>query len=436
MNYLKRIRIYFALILFVAGLSTSCQMPPKSMEFKLRSIPGVVDVNYRQPDSIYKQSFEVWFEQPIDHKDPNSAKFRQKVYVAHVDDDSPVVVEIQGYNIWSDKAGELSKLLNANQISIEYRFFDHSRPDSIPWDKLTIWQAATDQHEIINAIKRKLYRTNKWISTGISKGGQSTIFHRYFYPNDVDVSVPYVAPLNLAKEDPRIYHFLNTVGSDAQRKQILDFQKRCFQHKPEFVGFLKELAEDKKYTWKMGVEKIMDYYILEYSFAFWQWGTTTFENIPKKDADPKEMFDHLMRTTGISFFEDQGVIENQAFFWAALTEIGIYGYQVDAFSEYLDYTEDLTFDFTAPEGTSPVYNTQIMTDINNWLQENGNNLLYIYGGLDTWGSTGVEISEKTNAVKMVLPDGHHGTRIHSFPKEDQEKIYKTLENWLDISIQR
>jgi hypothetical protein len=65
----------------------------------------------------------------------------------------------------------------------------------------------------------------KWLSTGISKGGQTTIFYRYFYPEDVDVSVPYVAPLNLALEEQRIYTFLDTVGDASCRNALLEVQK-------------------------------------------------------------------------------------------------------------------------------------------------------------------------------------------------------------------
>ena len=32
------------------------------------------------------------------------------------------------------------------------------------------------------------------LATGISKGGQATMFYRSYFPDDVDISVPYVAP--------------------------------------------------------------------------------------------------------------------------------------------------------------------------------------------------------------------------------------------------
>ena len=58
----------------------------------------------------------------------------------------------------------------------------------------------------------------------MSKGGQTLYFKR-FYPNDVNAAVPYVAPVNLAAEDPRIYMFLNSVGTEECRDKIKQFQR-------------------------------------------------------------------------------------------------------------------------------------------------------------------------------------------------------------------
>lgn len=33
-----------------------------------------------------------------------------------------MIVEIQGYNIWTPEAGELANLLDGNQLTIEHRF--------------------------------------------------------------------------------------------------------------------------------------------------------------------------------------------------------------------------------------------------------------------------------------------------------------------------
>ncbi len=101
---------------------------------------------------------------------------------------------------------ELSPILNANQICVEHRYFNESTPQPVDWEHLTIYNAASDHHRIVEILK-EIYK-GKWVNTGISKGGQTVMYHRYFYPDDVDASVGYVCPLNFSIEDKRVYSFL------------------------------------------------------------------------------------------------------------------------------------------------------------------------------------------------------------------------------------
>lgn len=400
------------------------------LEKKLGEIKQI-ELSKLESDSIYSETYELWYTQPVDHNNPESEKFQQRVIVNHVGFDRPTVVILEGYSIYTTKAGELSKLLNANQITIEHRFFADSRPDSIPWSYLTIKQAAADQHKIIESLK-KIY-PNKWVSTGISKGGQTTIYHRRFYPNDVDASVPYVAPLNFSNEDERVYHFLKNVGTKECRDKIYQFQLSLFENKEKIMPLVERYVTEKDYTFSMGLDRAYDLSVLEYSFAFWQW-CGSCDHLPGKDASIEEIFKNYKIVNPLSFFDDADVEYNRPFFYQALTEIGMYGYEVEPFKQYLKDTSNITFEFTLPVGVNSRFDTSAMRDIDRWVKAEGNNMLYIYGQNDAWSSTAVEPSATTNAVKMVNPGGCHGTRIKSFPEEMQDSIYSVLENWLEIKI--
>ena len=101
---------------------------------------------------------------------------------------------------------------------MEHRYFGESMPDSLNYNYLNLKQATADLHHI-RQLFGQIY-TGKWVSTGVSKGGATTIFYRYFYPEDVDASVPYVAPVNREQEDQRLYRFLDTIGTDQCREKI------------------------------------------------------------------------------------------------------------------------------------------------------------------------------------------------------------------------
>jgi len=422
-------KVNYLLIIAFIWISAACQTQTKDLLTQLNEIPNV-SVEKIAGDTTYTEYYEMWFTQPIDHENPELGSFKQRVLLGHHDLSKPMVVEIQGYNIWTEKAGELSKLIDANQLTIEHRYFKQSRPDSLQWDKLTIRQAAADQHAVIQALK-KIYQ-NKWISTGISKGGQTTIYHRFFYPNDVDVSVPYVAPMNLNREDKRIHQHLATVGSKDARKKVKDFQIACFENKDKLLVLLEELATKKKWEFSMGIEGALDLNILEYSFAFWQWGNTSQSEIPNSDAE--DLFKHLAKTSPFSFFEAKDIITQQPFFYQALTEIGMYSYQVAPFKKYINYDKDLTFDFTLPEGIDGTFNPESMIAVDQWLKTKADKMLFIYGEYDTWSATQVELKDNDKCQKFINPAGAHGTRIKSFPNEMQKEIVKTLETWLEMEI--
>jgi len=424
-------KVNYLLIIAFIWISAACQTQTKDLLTQLNEIPNV-SVEKIAGDTTYTEYYEMWFTQPIDHENPELGSFKQRVLLGHHDLSKPMVVEIQGYNIWTEKAGELSKLIDANQLTIEHRYFKQSRPDSLQWDKLTIRQAAADQHAVIQALK-KIYQ-NKWISTGISKGGQTTIYHRFFYPNDVDVSVPYVAPMNLNREDKRIHQHLATVGSKDARKKVKDFQIACFENKDKLLVLLEELATKKKWEFSMGIEGALDLNILEYSFAFWQWGNTSQSEIPNSDANAEDLFKHLAKTSPFSFFEAKDIITQQPFFYQALTEIGMYSYQVAPFKKYINYDKDLTFDFTLPEGIDGTFNPESMIAVDQWLKTKADKMLFIYGEYDTWSATQVELKDNDKCQKFINPAGAHGTRIKSFPNEMQKEIVKTLETWLEMEI--
>ncbi|MFP4024124.1 MAG: S28 family serine protease [Thiohalospira sp.] len=420
-----------ATFIFVLFLGISSCKDAQDLKTKLSKIRDT-EITAIEPDSLYTESYDVRFLQPIDHNNPDIGHFKQRVIVNHIGFDRPTVVILEGYDLSSTKAGELSKMLNANQITIEHRFYGESQPDSLPWDLLNVKQAAADQHKIIKSLK-KIY-PGKWISTGISKGGQTTIFHRRFYPDDVDVSVPYVAPLNLEREDRRIAEHFATVGTKECRDKILNFQKALFENKEHILPFVKKHAQEKNYKFKnLGIERAYDINVLEYLFAFWQWSGNC-EIIPQENATFEEMFNHWISISPFSFFEVEPLSSDQLFSYQALTELGFYDYDISPFTKYLDDTANITFDFKIPEEVYYSYNPSIMKDINNWVQNNGNYMLYIHGEYDPWGATGVKPSDNTIAVTMINPKGNHGTRIKSFPKDMQTNIYQLLESWLDITI--
>ncbi len=422
-------KVLYVLVLFLLSFKLSLATELQDL---LKTIPEIKEIKEIKATVGFNEAYEIMFLQPLDHNKPDGEHFLQRVYISHRNFSKPVVYETEGYAAAMNYIHELSKILEANQIRVEHRFFGKSIPDSLQnkWTYLTIFQAASDHHAIFEAFK-KIYK-GKWISTGISKGGQTAVYYRRFFPDDVDVTVGYVCPIAFSPEDPRAYDFFNTVGTKECREKVLNFQKMVLKHRDQLFPKFRDAVLKKGYTFRISLEAAFEYTVLEYAFSFWQWSDEC-NQIPGKGASINDIFNHFSQISGFEYFSESDL---STFFYQALTETGYYNYDITPFKDLIKYIDKPTYSFMAPKNVSITYDPKPLQEVNEFIQTKGNNMLYIYGGLDPWSSCEANISDKTNAVKIVKKDGNHTTRIYNLPYEQKELAYKTLEKWLDINIER
>jgi len=412
-------------ILFTHSVFSQESKLPAALLEKLQSNPDI---------QIRETKVDLMFTQPIDHNNPDKGTFHQLVHLIHKDFSKPVVLWIEGYASRGNDEQEITKLLDANQIMVEHRYFGESVPDSLDWNYLDIKQSADDHHRIVEAFK-DIY-SGKWVNSGISKGGQTTMYHRRFYPDDVDASVCYVAPLNFSDEEPRVYTFLDNVGDQECRDKMQNFQQTVLKKKEQLLPLFEEYIQEKEYTYKMGIDSAYEYCVLEYPFSFWQWHDLDCSDIPVSDTTNEVLLNHLVDGSDAYFFSDEANEYFQSFFYQALTQTGFYNYDTQPFKGLLTKVIEPDFTMALPEGVEVSFDPKPMQDIKNWIDNYGNNMIYVYGEIDPWSASAVELSNKTNALKMMHKGGDHRTRIKSFPDEEKETILNTLEKWLKVSLNR
>lgn len=427
----KNLIIHLIFAILILGFTGQCLNRQKTDLYeRLNSIPNA-EIKEIKPDSIFSEAYEIKLQQSLDHNNPEGEKFKQRLFLSHIGYDRPVVFITEGYSLRRNYLLELSSIMRANQIRVEHRYFGESRPDSIKWEYLNIKQAAADHHRIVEIFK-KIYK-GKWISTGWSKGGQTAIFHRRFYPDDVEVTLPYDAPLNFSQEDARIDQFFDKVRTENCREKLIAFQRMILEHKKEILPLFRWYAKGKEYTYSIGEEKAFEYIVLEYPFSFWQYHKIDCDLIPEDGATVDEILEHLNKVVSFSSYSDHAL--NSASMYQFSTELGYYGYVQKNVKDLLS-SDNYSNTIFAPQDVDLTFKPERMQDINKWLQENGNNFIYIYGELDPWSASQVEVSEKTNALKMILKGGNHYTFINSFPDGEKEIVLSTLEKWLGVKIER
>src|SRR6185436_7501028 len=98
-------------------------------------------------------------------------------------------------------------------------------------------------HHIVAVLRPIL--TGAWISEGGSKGGETSVFHRRFWPDDVDGTMAYVAPINLGLPDYRYDAYLDGIGPPACRQALKDLQVELLDHRR---AMLEQRAADEAVT--------------------------------------------------------------------------------------------------------------------------------------------------------------------------------------------
>ena len=423
---------YAALLLFVLLSASASSFAQTVLEQKISAISAIKEIRPLET-SEFSEKYVTYFTQPLDHRHPEKGSFRQRVIVSHVGFDRPTVIVTEGYGaayaLRSQYREELSKLLNANMIFVEYRYFLESTPEPKDWQYLTAENSADDLHAITTAFKN-IY-PGKWIATGISKGGQTTLLYRTFYPDDVDISVPYVAPLCYGVEDGRHEPFLHKVSTPENRKIIEDFQLEALKRKATLLPRFEKYCTEKNYSFRAPIEEIYDYSVLEYSFALWQWGTP-ISSIPATTASDDEIFSHLLAISEPGYFPADS--PNASFFVQAARELGYYGYDVQPFKQYLSIqsSEGYLHRLMLPEELKDMpFDKTLSKKITKFLKKQDPKMIFIYGQNDPWTATGVTwLKNKKNIHVFIQPNGSHLARISTLPEAEKAEVMELINEWL------
>ena len=423
---------YAALLLFVLLSASASSFAQTVLEQKINAISAIKEIRPLET-SEFSEKYVTYFTQPLDHRHPEKGSFRQRVIVSHIGFDRPTVIVTEGYGaayaLRSQYREELSKLLNANMIFVEYRYFLESTPEPKDWQYLTAENSADDLHAITTAFKN-IY-PGKWIATGISKGGQTTLLYRTFYPDDVDISVPYVAPLCYGVEDGRHEPFLHKVSTPENRKIIEDFQLEALKRKATLLPRFEKYCTEKNYSFRAPIEEIYDYSVLEYSFALWQWGTP-ISSIPATTASDDEIFSHLLAISEPGYFTADS--PNASFFVQAARELGYYGYDVQPFKQYLSIqsSEGYLHRLMLPEELKDMpFDKTLSKKITKFLKKQDPKMIFIYGQNDPWTAAGVTwLKNKKNIHVFIQPNGSHLARISTLPEAEKAEVMELINEWL------
>ena len=185
--------------------------------------------------------------------------------------------------------------------------------------------------------------------------------------------------------------------------------------------------------------------VLEFPFAFWQWGRKT-RTIPSlENLTDEAMFDYLQMVAGSDYFAKDK--QSSPFYVQAVKELGYYGYDTEPFKGLLSIknADDYMKRIMLPTTQEFKFDSYLCNDINAFLEKTENRMMFIYGLWDPWSSVMPQapvVNEQLKAKgegrqSMVLyintQEQGHRARILNLPAADMTQAIITLGGWLGIS---
>ncbi|MFH8384075.1 S28 family serine protease [Kitasatospora sp. NPDC018058] len=433
---LGRLLATTATVVMLAGTAAvpaeATETGPADIRAAIEAVPGLRIVE-EEPAAPGFRFFVLTLHQPADHRHPERGGFEQRLTLLHRGADRPTVLYTSGYALSTGQyRSEPAELLDGNQVSTEQRFFGTSRPEPADWNDLDIWQAAADHHHVIQAL-RGVYRAS-WISTGGSKGGMTTVYHRRFYPQDVAGSVAYSAPNNVDDRDDSAYlDFLHTVGTPECRGALQAAQRALLERRTALVARYQAWADARGDGFRLvgSADKAFEIAVLRAPFMFWQGrGLSACPAVPAPDASDDALYGWLSEVAQLPVYADAVANQFVPYFYQLGTQLGYFPVETTRLADLLRYpgaTEPRTF---VPRDVPLRYQPQAMRDVDRWVRTRGEHLMFVNGAADPSVAEPFRLGHGSqDSYLFQVPGGTHSVRIARLPAADAEAAAATLRRW-------
>ncbi|MFI9200244.1 S28 family serine protease [Streptomyces sp. NPDC053048] len=419
-----------------AGAATTTDTVP-DIKQRILSIPGMSFVE-EKPYEGYRY-LVLNYKQPVDHRNPGKGTFEQRFTLLHKSADRPTVFFTSGYNVnTTPSRSEPTRIVDGNQVSMEYRYFTPSRPKPADWSKLDIWQAASDQHRLYTALK-PVYNKN-WLATGGSKGGMTATYFRRFYPNDMNGTVAYVAPNDVVNNEDSAYdRFFANVGDKACRTQLNSVQREALVRRDEIVARYQKWADANGRTFKVvgSADKAYENVVLDLAWAFWQYHLQSdCKTVPATKASTDDLYKFVDEISGFDAYTDQGLQQYTPYYYQAGTELGAPTFKSPHLKGLLRYPGIYAPRNYVPRDIPMTFRDGAMADVDRWVREKSERMLFVYGQNDPWSAEPFRLgknAEKRHDFRFYAPGGNHGTKIADLVADERAKATAEVLRWAGVA---
>ncbi|TKA13378.1 S28 family serine protease [Actinacidiphila oryziradicis] len=381
--------------------------------------------------------FVLDYTQPVDHRHPSEGTFQQRLTILHKATDRPTVFFTSGYGLSTTASrSEPTRIIDGNQVSMEYRFFTPSRPYPADWSKLDIWQAAGDQHRVFQALKT-IY-SKKWIDTGGSKGGMTATYYRRFYPHDMDGTVAYVAPNDVVNNEDSAYtRFFKQVGTADCRTRLNAAQREALIRRDEIVARYQKYADSNGLTFTTvgSADKAYENVVLDLVWGFWQYHEESeCADVPATTVSTDDLYTFIDTISGFDFYTDQGLDYYTPYYYQAGTQLGAPTFDTSYLKGLLRYPGIYQPRSYVPRSIPMKFQPSAMSDIDGWVRHHADQMLFVYGQNDPWGAEPFRLGKGSrDSYVFWAPGANHGANIAKLTDDDKAEATAEVLEWAGVA---
>jgi hypothetical protein len=433
-----RSRLILYTCIAALGLTVAPEAPARASADELvdalTAIPGLTIVTERPAPPGYR-FFLLTYEQPANHFLPGRGTFAQRISLLHRGTKAATVLYSSGYyGSTRPFTSAVTRIVDGNQVTIENRFFEPSRPDPANWGDLDIFQSAADFHRVISALK-KVYAA-PWLSTGASKGGMSVVYHRRFFPHDVNGTIADVAPNDVIDRADRYIDFIDHVGNDPVcRQRLEDVQRAALERRDVLVPMLIERFGAESYHHWGSADKAFEIMVVETPFTFWQFGAQSdCELVPDVDASDDELLAFFDIVQGLATWTDALIDVFHPYFVQAATQLGYPTVKQSHLADLLRFPgADVARTFVPADIPVGHFQQIAMIDVDVWVQLFASQMIFTYGELDPWGAERFRLGWGTrDSFVYEVAGGNHSANILQLPPAQQVEAVNAIHRWVGL----
>ncbi|MCU4156658.1 hypothetical protein J1N10_11780 [Carboxylicivirga sp. A043] len=388
-----------------------------------------------------EQLIKFTIKQPLDHNNPNGHYLIQNGSLLHRNYKLPIIFMPSGYGRSQIRHYDLTRFTFSNNktsgqpniLAVDHRYYGNYSEDFAKQDPkyLNIEQAAKDLHQVVKIFK-KSYKS-KWISMGYSKGGMTCIYHKYFFPEDVDATLSFVAPLTLKEEDDRFYEFIKNINTSEEYDKMLQFQRLLLLKRDELSPLLEEWYQSHNLVMDREPDKVIEGIALGYPFTYWQYRSywrkdeSSILDAPTIEDNAEIVFKFLSETYFLDTYSTLHDLKYDPYLYQSRTQLGY-----PLYAEYEQLSDLLKYYKNQSENTYD-FNSKPVQNVINWLDQEGNNIIHFYGSKDPWTAAMYNNTPYCDALTLTAQGKDHLIDLLSL-STDSYAISK-LEKWTGYTIE-